>query len=83
MTTLQIVMGIVQIIFCLILIAIILLQSSKTAGLAGSIGGGAETFFGKNKQNTLDAKLHKFTSVCAIVYVIITCVLVFIGGQGA
>ncbi len=78
MTTLQIIMGIVQIVLCVLLIAIILLQSSKTAGLAGTIGGGAETFFGKNKQNTLDAKLHKFTSVCAIVYVVVTLVLVFI-----
>ena len=78
MTTLQIVMGIVQIVLCVLLIAIILLQSSKTAGLAGTIGGGAETFFGKNKQHTLDAKLHKFTSVCAIVYVVITLILVFI-----
>ena len=78
MSTLQSVMGVVQIVLCVLLIAIILLQSSKTAGLAGTIGGGAETFFGKNKQNTLDAKLHKFTSVCAIVYVVITLVLVFI-----
>ena len=78
MTPLQIVFGCVQIVFCIILIVMILLQSSKTAGLAGSIGGGAETFFGKNKQRTLDAKLRKFTTVCAIIYVIITLVLLAI-----
>jgi len=78
MTPLQIAFGCVQIVFCIILIVMILLQSSKTAGLAGSIGGGAETFFGKNKQRTLDAKLRKFTTVCAIIYVIITLVLLAI-----
>lgn len=78
MTAIQIVMGCVQIILCLLLIVLILLQSSKTAGLAGSIGGGAETFFGKNKQRTLDAKLRKFTTACAIIYVVVTLVLLVV-----
>ena len=33
----------------LVLIASILLQSGKSAGLAGSIGGGAEQLFGKKR----------------------------------
>lgn len=78
MSPVQIIMGCVQIIFCVLLIILILFQSSKTAGLSGSIGGGAETFFGKNKQRTLDAKLKKFTMICAVLYVIVTLALVAI-----
>jgi protein translocase, SecG subunit len=57
------------------MIVIVLLQSGKQAGLSGSIAGGAETFFGKNKGRTLDAKLSKFTTVAAIVFLITSVVL--------
>jgi protein translocase, SecG subunit len=57
------------------MIIIVLLQSGKQAGLSGSIAGGAETFFGKNKGRTLDAKLSKFTTVAAIVFLITSVVL--------
>ena len=75
MTTIQVIVGCVQIVLCLLLIALILLQSSKSSGLSGTIGGGAETFFGKNKQRTLDSKLRKFTTACAVLYVVVTLVL--------
>jgi len=34
--------------------------------MSGSIAGGAETFFGKNKGRTIDAILGKYTAVAAI-----------------
>ena len=40
---------ILHLIVAIALIAIVLMQSGKSAGLSGSIAGGAETFFGKNK----------------------------------
>jgi preprotein translocase subunit SecG len=46
------------------LIATVLLQSGKSAGLSGAIAGGAETFFGKKKG--LDELLHKLTTFIAI-----------------
>ena len=45
------------------------------AGLSGSIGGGAETFFSKGKAKTLDAKLAKMTKWVALGFVLLTLVL--------
>ena len=66
---------IVHVIIALVLIAVVLLQSGKSAGLSGSIGGGAETFFGKNKARTLDGILSRATTVLAILFVITSFVL--------
>lgn len=71
----QIVITILHIIFSLSLVVIVLLQSGKQAGLSGSIAGGAETFFGKNKGRTIDAILSKYTLVAAIGFIITSVVL--------
>lgn len=75
LTALKVIFTILQILVCVAMIVIVLLQSGKQAGLSGSIAGGAETFFGKNKGRTLDAKLSKFTTVAAIVFLITSVVL--------
>ena len=59
---------VLHIIACIVLIAVVLLQSGKSAGLSGSIAGGAETFFGKNKGRTIDAILGKWTAAFAVVF---------------
>lgn len=66
MTTLTI----IHVVISLVLVAIVLLQHGKQRGLSGSIAGGAETFFGKNKGRTIDAMLKKFTAVVAILFLI-------------
>jgi len=72
----NIILTILHLIFSLSIIVIVLLQSGKTAGISGSIAGGAETFFGKNKGRTLDAILSKYTTFAAIAF-LITSVLLF------
>ena len=69
---------VVQIILSLILVVVVLFQSGNQTGLSGSIAGGAETFFGKNKGRTLDAKLKKWTSVVAILFLVSSIVLSFL-----
>jgi preprotein translocase subunit SecG len=64
-----------HIFFTLSIIVIVLLQSGKQAGLSGSIAGGAETFFGKNKGRTIDALLSKFTAFAAIAFLVTSIVL--------
>ncbi|MBE7038958.1 MAG: preprotein translocase subunit SecG [Ruminococcaceae bacterium] len=66
---------VVQIIVSLVLIVSVLMQSGKQAGLSGSIAGGAETFFGKNKARTLDGFLSRLTTVMAILFIVISFVL--------
>ena len=71
------IVNIVHILLAISLIVIVLLQSGKQAGLSGSIAGGAETFFGKNKGRTVDALLSKYTAIAAIVF-LITSVALFL-----
>ncbi|MBQ3114811.1 MAG: preprotein translocase subunit SecG [Clostridia bacterium] len=66
---------ILQIIVAIALIIIVLLQSGKSAGLSGSIAGGAETFFGKNKGRTIDAILGKVTGVAAFIFLLTSVLL--------
>ena len=66
---------IVHVVLCVLLIAIVLFQSGKQQGLSGSIGGGAETFFGKNKARTFDALLSKLTVIVAVLFIATSIVL--------
>ncbi len=70
--------GILLIIVCIVLIATVLLQESKTSGL-GAVSGAAETFFGKNKAKGLEAKLALITKVSAIVFVALCIVMMLVG----
>lgn len=69
---------IIHVILSVILVAVVLLQSGKSAGLSGSIAGGAETFFGKNKAKTLDGMLEKATAVVAVLFIVTSIVLAII-----
>jgi preprotein translocase subunit SecG len=71
----QIIVNILHIVFAVSIIVIVLLQSGKSAGLSGSIAGGAETFFGKHKGRTIDAMLSKYTSFAAIAFLITSLIL--------
>ena len=70
-----IIVNIFQLIFSISIIVIVLLQSGKTAGLSGSIAGGAETFFGKSKGRTIDAMLGKYTSFASLMFLVTSIVL--------
>ena len=75
MTTPQLILSIVYFIVALALIAIVMLQSGKSAGLSGAIAGGADTFLSKNKAKSWDAKLARWTKWVAIGFMILTLVL--------
>ena len=67
---------IVLLIASLVLIASILMQSGNSDGLSGSIAGGAEQLFGKKKSRGYDALLSRITTVCAVIYIILSLVIV-------
>lgn len=72
------VIGVLLIVMGIFLIISVLMQSSKNHRVSGSIAGGAETFFGKQKGRTLDALFNKLTTIVTIVFVILTLALCFI-----
>ncbi len=69
------VLTIIYLILCLALIATVLLQSGRSAGL-GAIAGGAQSLMGKKKG--LDEKLSQLTTCLAVAFMLFTIVLVVI-----
>ena len=62
-----------HVIMSIAVITVVLLQSGKSAGLSGSIAGGAETFFGKKKG--MDELLGKVTIVVGALFAVTSLVL--------
>lgn len=58
-----------------ILIVSILMQSGNSAGMAGTIGGGAEQLFGKKKARKYDVILNRITTVGGILFIVLSLVL--------
>lgn len=67
----EIILGVILILLSIAIIALVLLQESKSAGLSGAIAGGADTFFGKNKGRTMESKLVLITKIIAISFFVI------------
>ncbi len=78
MEIVKIVLTVIQVIAALFLIAVVLLQSGKSAGLSGAIAGGADTFLSKNKARSWDARLAKWTKWVAILFIVLTLVICLI-----
>lgn len=73
---LDIVLGAFLIAASLFLIVAVLIQSGKSKGLSGSIGGGSsDTYFGRNKGNSVEKKLALMTTIVAIVFVVLVLVV--------
>ena len=63
-----------QLLCGVIVIAVVLIQSGRSAGL-GTIGGVADSFMAKNKAKSLDAKLARGTKWVCAVWLVLTLVL--------
>ena len=69
---------VIQVLCALVLIAVVMLQSGKSAGLSGTIAGGADTFLSKNKAKSADARMAKMTKWVAILFLVLTMVICFV-----
>ena len=78
MGTVVLVINIVLCLFSLFMIAVVLLQSGKSAGLSGDIAGGAETFLGKTKAKSYEGRLKKLTKIAAVGIMVLAIALVLI-----
>ena len=75
MTTVKLILTILQLLSGLAVTVVVLMQSGKSAGLSGAIAGGAETFLSKGKAKSLDAKLAKATKWFALAFVLLILIL--------
>lgn len=60
------------------IVVAVLLQKSNEDGLSGTIAGGAETFYGKDKASHADRALYKWTLIASIVFAIAVLVVFII-----
>ena len=57
------------------LIAVVLLQSGKEAGLSGALTGASESYMNKNKKGGMDQMLANSTKWIALAWVLLTLIL--------
>lgn len=65
---------VIDAVISILLIGVVVMQSGKSAGLSGSIAGGAESFFG-GKRKGIDAVLAKATIILGGLFGVVTLAL--------
>ncbi|MFF2482440.1 preprotein translocase subunit SecG [Paenibacillus sp. NPDC058071] len=71
----EIFLKILLVVFSIGLIAVVLLQKGKSAGLSGAISGGAEHLFGKQKARGLDLFLQRLTVGLAVGFFLLSLIV--------
>jgi len=74
MSAVEIIVGVVLLIFAILIILVVLLQEGRQANI-GAIAGGADSFLSKNKARTVDAFLSRWTKFIAIAFFLLTIVV--------
>ena len=54
-------------------VILVLMQPSNSSGI-DALGGSSETFFGKNKGKSIEAKMKKWTWICLAILVLLSVV---------
>ena len=77
MSAIELILDILMVIAALVMIVTVLMQNSESDGM-GALTGGSETFFGKNKNSTLEGKLSNATKISSIVFVVLAIVMLIV-----
>jgi len=75
MEVVKIILTVLEVIASIALIAIVLLQSGKEAGLSGAITGNTDSYMSKSKKGNLDKTLASATKWVALVWIALTLTL--------
>ena len=75
MEIIRIILIVLEVIASVALIAIVLMQSGKEAGLSGAISGNSESYMSKGKGGNLDKVLASATKWIALAWVVLTLAL--------
>lgn len=73
----EVALKIILVIASLGLIAAVLLQQGKSAGLSGAISGGAEHLFGKQKARGMELFLSRLTMVLAVAFFVLSLIVAY------
>ena len=75
MEVIKIIVTVLEVIASVALIAVVLFQSGKEAGLSGALAGNNESYMNKSKMGGLDKMLAKATKWIALVWILLTLAL--------
>lgn len=75
-TVLSIIFMVLMVLFSITMILIVVMQQG-TENNIGAIAGGSESFFGKNKSKSTDAKLKRFTIYLSLA-ILLTSIIFFV-----
>ena len=75
MDVLQMIVIVLECLASVALIAAVLVQSGKEAGLSGALAGNTETYMSKNNLGGWDKKLASWTKWIALVWILLTLLL--------
>lgn len=79
MDVLRVVLNIVLILGSILLISVVLMQSTKSSGLGGAFGGDTQSFTPRGKAASKEAKLQKLTKITAVGIGVIAVAMMIIG----
>ena len=75
MEVVKIILTVLEVIASVALIAVVLVQSGKEAGLSGALAGNNETYMNKSKNAGMDKMLAKSTKWIALAWILLTLIL--------
>ncbi len=78
MEILEIVLLVLLLVSAAFIVVAVILQKSNEDGLSGTIAGGSETFYGKDKSAGADRALYRWTLVAAIIFAVAVLVVFII-----
>ena len=78
MEVVQIILTVLEVLASVALIAVVLMQSGKEAGLSGALAGNNDSYMNKSKMGGMDKMLAKATKWIALVWIVLTLVLCLI-----
>ena len=78
MEVVKVILTVLEVIASVALIAVVLAQSGKEAGLSGALAGNNESYMNKSKMGGLDKMLAKATKWIALAWIVLTLILCLI-----
>ena len=72
MEVLKTILTVLEVIASVALIAVVLMQSGKEAGLSGAISGNTDSYMSKSKKGGLDKMLATSTKWVALAWIVLT-----------
>ena len=75
MEVVKIILTVLEVIASIALVAVVLMQSGKEAGLSGAIAGNSDSYMSKSKNSGMDKMLAKSTKWIALAWILLTLIL--------